>query len=180
MFTITKSYIKTVIQILFSYNCTFRTLSNISLRKFLNITVTLSLVVFQSVTLCATLNAHRVFRPPVDCLLSTPLTFQRLCVEKRQTLLPFRSKRLVGMYVWRDGWSSRGNLRPQLHLPFFFFVRFFSQIFVHLCLLIQKWQTWSAGVGEEICGARWNQSVHLWKWAQRRSVLYCQGSSLSF
>lgn len=30
-----------------------------------------------------------------------------------------------------------------------------------LCLIPQKWQTWSAGLGEEVCGAGWNQSVHL-------------------
>lgn len=50
----------------------------------------------------------------------------------------------------------------------------FSQLWqwcAFVCLLTQKWQAWSAGLGKEICGAGRNQSIHLWYWAQRRSVL---------
>lgn len=33
--------------------------------------------------------------------------------------------------------------------------------FVYLGFLTQEWQAWPAGLGEQVCGARWNQSVHL-------------------
>lgn len=93
----------------------------------------------KNATPCAIPNAHHVFRLHVVCLLSMPLTSQRLCAEKKQTLLRCKSKKLVGMFVWRAGWSSLGNSSHLLHAKFCqllfscLFLWFLRIWCVHLC-----------------------------------------------
>lgn len=92
----------------------------------------------QSVTPCATLNARPVFRPRAVCLLSMPLTSQKLCAEKRQTPPRCRSKRPVGTFAWRDGWSSLGNLKPPLFITIHVHCMFYSTALTVGCVYVTQ------------------------------------------